>query len=138
MNPSTNESLNLPPPVTEQQPLPPAGQETSAPAPETGSRGAEKAAGTAQPAAAMPAMPSMPIPPLPPAAAAPIGVSTTTNSGVPNTADDTDLIEKEWVTKAKQIVERTRDDPHKQSEELTVFKADYLQKRYNKTIKVSK
>ena len=51
--------------------------------------------------------------------------------------DDKDLIEKEWVDKAKQIVERTRDDPYKQSEELTVFKADYIKKRYGKTIKVS-
>jgi hypothetical protein len=50
---------------------------------------------------------------------------------------DSDLIEKEWVDKAKQIVERTRDDPYKQSEELTVFKADYMKKRYGKTIKVS-
>ena len=51
--------------------------------------------------------------------------------------DDKDLIEKEWVEKAKQIVERTRDDPYKQSEALTVFKADYIKKRYGKTIKVS-
>jgi hypothetical protein len=138
MNPSSGESLNLPPPVTEQQPLPQPGHEAGPPAPETGSRGAEKAAGTAQPAAAMPAAPAMPISPLSPPAGPQTGVTGTTNIAVPITADDTDLIEKEWVTKAKQIVERNRDDPHKQSEELTVFRADYLQKRYNKTIKVSK
>jgi len=51
--------------------------------------------------------------------------------------DDGDLIEKAWVDKAKQIVEHTKDDPHKQSEELTVFKADYMKKRYGKTIKIS-
>jgi hypothetical protein len=137
MNPNAGESLNLPPPVTEQAPLPTPGQETSAPAPETGARGAEKAAGTTQPAAAMPAIPSVPMPP-PTMAVPQVAAINTTNTAVPITADDTDLIEKEWVTKAKQIVERTRDDPHRQSEELTVFKADYLQKRYNKTIKVSK
>ena len=46
-----------------------------------------------------------------------------------------DLIEKEWVSKAKQIVEQTRDDPYKQSEGLTMMKVDYMKKRYNKTIK---
>ena len=51
--------------------------------------------------------------------------------------DDDDQIEKVWVEKAKQIVEQTRNDPHKQSQELTVFKADYMKKRYGKTIKVS-
>jgi general stress protein 26 len=53
-------------------------------------------------------------------------------------SDDSDLIEKEWVNKAKQIVERTRDDPHKQTEELTLVKVDYMKKRYNKTIKLNK
>lgn len=62
----------------------------------------------------------------------------TTQIVVPNALDDGDLIEKEWVTKAKQIVEANRDDPFKQSEELTVFRADYMKKRYNKSIKVSK
>jgi hypothetical protein len=51
-------------------------------------------------------------------------------------ADDKDIIEPEWVNKAKSIVAHSRDDPYKQSEDLTVFKADYMQKRYNKTIKL--
>ena len=63
-------------------------------------------------------------------------VPTTTNVAVPAVADDQDLIEKEWVAKAKQIVDKTRDDPYQQSQELTVFKNDYMQKRYNKTIKL--
>lgn len=63
--------------------------------------------------------------------------STTTQAATPSLADDTDLIEKEWVEKAKQIVNRTKEDPHQQSKELTNFKADYMQKRYNKTIKVT-
>lgn len=61
--------------------------------------------------------------------------TSTTNIAVPLTADDKDLIEKDWIDKAKQIVERTKDDPSQQSKEIGVFKADYLQKRYNKTIK---
>ena len=64
-------------------------------------------------------------------------VPTTTNVVVPDVADDQDLIEKEWVSKAKQIVEKTRNDPYQQSQELTVFKSEYMQKRYNKSIKMS-
>lgn len=52
-------------------------------------------------------------------------------------ADDADLIEKEWVVKAKAIVAQTRDDPHAQNKEMNKVKADYLKKRYNKDLKVS-
>lgn len=52
-------------------------------------------------------------------------------------ADDSDLIEKEWVLKAKAIVMQTKDDPHMQNKEMTKVKADYLKKRYNKDLKVS-
>ena len=62
-------------------------------------------------------------------------VKSTTLPVVPMTADDGDLIEKGWVEKAKKIVESFREDPHRQSMELTLFKADYMQKRYNKIIK---
>lgn len=65
------------------------------------------------------------------------GVASTTNSGVPNTAEDTDLIEKEWVQRAKDIVNKTYNDPHKQSQELNSFKAEYIKMRYDKDIKLS-
>ena len=55
----------------------------------------------------------------------------------PVAADDNDLIEKEWVSKAKEIVEKTKEDPYTQSQELTKFKADYMLKRYNKELKLS-
>lgn len=55
----------------------------------------------------------------------------------PQIADDTDLIEKEWVLKAKEIVERTHDDPYKQNEAIHRLKADYMKKRYSKDIKLS-
>ena len=54
----------------------------------------------------------------------------------PQIADDVDLIEKEWVEKAKIIVERTKNDPHQQNIAINKMKADYLQKRYQKDIKV--
>lgn len=55
----------------------------------------------------------------------------------PEIADDNDLIEKEWVNKAKNIIEKTKTNPHEQSDAMTLFKADYIKKRYNKTIKTS-
>jgi hypothetical protein len=50
-------------------------------------------------------------------------------------AEDGDLIEKEWVTKAKEIVARTRSDPYQQNKQLSLMKVDYLQKRYGKSVK---
>jgi len=64
----------------------------------------------------------------------PPGVVAVTSA--PQIADDTDLIEKEWVTIAKEIVARTTHDPHLQNKEMNKFKADYLKKRYNKEIKL--
>jgi hypothetical protein len=49
-------------------------------------------------------------------------------------AQDTDLIEKEWVLRAKSIVAQTQDDPFKQKNEMSKIKADYIKKRFNKTI----
>lgn len=60
------------------------------------------------------------------------GVSV--SGGAPAVADDGDLIEKEWVLKAKQIVHATQHDPYKQTKELHALKKDYMKKRYNKTI----
>lgn len=51
-------------------------------------------------------------------------------------AEDSDLIEKEWVDKAKEIVARTKYDPYAQNREITRMKADYMHKRYNKIIKI--
>lgn len=58
-------------------------------------------------------------------------VSLTTS---PATAEDSDLIEKEWIEKAKSIVEKTRKDPFLQSQGLNQLKAEYLQKRYGKNL----
>lgn len=62
--------------------------------------------------------------------------TTGTVAATPLVAEDSDLIEKEWVVKAKQIVAATREDPHLQNKEMSRFKADYLKKRYNKDIKL--
>lgn len=54
----------------------------------------------------------------------------------PQIAGDNDRIEQEWVTKTKQILLATRNDPYEQNRQLAVLRADYMAKRYNKEIKL--
>jgi hypothetical protein len=135
MSPSANETgggLEAPKPIPGQTS---AGEFTPAApeqAPVTGQN-----APTTRPSAPLTPSVTLPLPPMPLAIAPQGDVSTTTHNPVSAVIDDGDLIEKEWVNKAKQIVERNRDDPYKQSEELTVFKADYLKKHYDKSIKLN-
>ena len=67
------------------------------------------------------------------------GLSTLVDPAVAQTvhmgASDIDLIEKEWVQKAKAIVAHTHGDPYTQNKEINKIKADYIKKRYNKDIK---
>lgn len=60
------------------------------------------------------------------------------DTGVPAAAADDDLIEKEWVEKAKQVVAETRDDPHAQDVAVGKLQAEYLKKRYGKIISLPK
>lgn len=48
----------------------------------------------------------------------------------PKIADDVDVIEKEWVQKAKNIVEKTKDDPNQQSNQLAGLKKEYKTNRF--------
>jgi Txe/YoeB family toxin of Txe-Axe toxin-antitoxin module len=59
-----------------------------------------------------------------------------TTAAAPAMADDGDLIEKEWVLKVKQVVRATAHDPYEQNLQFTKLKADYMQKRYGKSIKL--
>lgn len=76
---------------------------------------------------------------VPPVQGAPMQApaSAATHSTSALMADDLDLIEKEWVVKAKAIVAKTKDDPYQQNQAMTKVKADYLKKRYNKDLKVN-
>lgn len=83
----------------------------------------------------LPAIPQIPATPTAP----PTDQKPPAKSVSPTTADlkadNTDLIEKEWIERAKSIVNKTRDDPHRQKDEMSKVKADYIQKRFNKIIK---
>ena len=55
----------------------------------------------------------------------------------PDSAADSDKLELQWINKVKQIVRDTRDDPYEQNRQLAALKADYMQKRYGKVVKLS-
>ena len=58
-------------------------------------------------------------------------------TAAPINDDDADALDQEWVNKAKAIVDQTKNDPYVESRELGKAKADYLQIRFNKQIKVA-
>lgn len=97
----------------------------------------QKQAPQAQPPAVTPPV----APPQPPSSTRVPPVDDSTAQAIANPthqlpAEESDLIEKEWVQRAKHIVATTQDDPHKQKSEISKAKADYIQKRFNKTIKI--
>jgi hypothetical protein len=51
-------------------------------------------------------------------------------------ADDSDLIEEEWIVIVKRILKEHKDDPYLMSRAMTILRADYLKKRYKKDIKI--
>lgn len=55
----------------------------------------------------------------------------------PTVAGDEDVIEKEWVDKAKKIILETKDDPFGRSSRVNELQKDYLRKRYNKELGAS-
>lgn len=72
---------------------------------------------------------------VPTVSAPPVDDTTTVvDDDSPATASDEDLIEKEWVDKAKQIISTTKQDPYKQERQVGQLQADYLRKRYGKEL----
>ena len=61
----------------------------------------------------------------------------TTDQAEPAAVEDNlDVLDQEWADKARDIVEKTKNDPFLQSRELNKVKAEYLKIRFNKHIKV--
>jgi len=104
--------------------------------PETkGSEQAVASQGGGDPAWQAPQLPTIPINDQAPVPV--VSSQTTPVSDTPLTANDEDLIEQEWVQKAKKIVASTRDDPYMQEREVSKLQADYMQKRYGKEVKLT-
>lgn len=55
-------------------------------------------------------------------------------SGVPDVAADDDRIEREWVDKAKKIIDDTQGDPYRREQAISQLQQEYLLKRYRKEI----
>lgn len=73
--------------------------------------------------------------------AAPVAIPSDQPAGRPPAAEppqtaarDSHQIEKQWVDKAKKIIAQTKDDPKTQKHQMSQVKAEYIQKRFNKTI----
>lgn len=105
--------------------LAPPSQERLRPASDQGSQG--------PPPTALP--PPQPLEPPVTAPAQPQPADDTTTG--PAVADDVDVIEKEWVDKAKTIVNTHKHDPYNQEKEASKLQADYLKKRYGKDVKLA-
>lgn len=60
------------------------------------------------------------------------------DDNMPVFANDVDVIEKEWVNKAKQIIKETHDNPYEQEKAVEQLQIDYLKKRYGHDVKASK
>ncbi len=52
----------------------------------------------------------------------------------PVAASDDDLIEKEWVDKAKKIINETKTDPYRREEAVSELQRDYQRKRYGREL----
>lgn len=52
----------------------------------------------------------------------------------PVTAADVDVIEKEWVDKAEEVIAKNAGDPHAEEEAIEDLQIDYLKKRYGKDV----
>lgn len=68
-----------------------------------------------------------------------VSVNDDTNTTVitnPIIASDDDLIEKEWVDKAKKIVAETQNDPYLREKEVSKLQVDYIKKRFGRELGV--
>ncbi len=76
---------------------------------------------------ALPTMLPTPVPGDEPVTATQVAVGN-----APLAANDDDLIEKEWVERAKKIVADTREDPYLREQAVNQLQRDYLMKRYGR------
>jgi len=55
----------------------------------------------------------------------------------PIVANDDDLIEKEWVDRAKKIVAETPNDPYQREHQVGLLQVDYIKKRFGRELGVT-
>jgi len=62
------------------------------------------------------------------------GVSVATPLS-PVQADDTDVLEDGWIDVVERIVKEQQHDPYMLNRAMTLARADYMKKRYNREVK---
>jgi hypothetical protein len=97
---------------------------------ETGAERFEQVAEAAAAAADSGFTPILPTPVI----TAPTIVDDPITSTSPAIASDDDLIEKEWVDRAKKIIEQTKDDPYRREEAVSQLQKEYQRKRYGREL----
>lgn len=65
-------------------------------------------------------------------------ITTTSASHSVASSDDDSKLPKEWILKAKKIINSTRGNPREQSIAINQLKADYLRQRFDIELKVPK
>lgn len=65
------------------------------------------------------------------------GMAVDDSASAPLVAADEDLIEKEWVDRAKKIIVSTKEDPYRREAEVSKLQVEYLRKRYGKELGAS-
>lgn len=58
------------------------------------------------------------------------------SSRAPQQAGDLDTIEPVWIKYVKKTIQKNKDDPFVQAQEMSYLQADYLKKRFAKELKV--
>lgn len=84
--------------------------------------------------AAPPVLPTLPQVPADDSAAADQSTQPAISDDTPLVAADEDLIEKEWVDKAKKIIAQTKEDPHARELQIKQLQIEYVKKRYGRLI----
>ena len=56
------------------------------------------------------------------------------SQSAPIIAGDDDLIEKEWVDRAKKIVAETQNDPYSREDKVSKLRVDYIKKRWGRDL----
>lgn len=84
-----------------------------------------------------PAQPTVMLPQVPVVTPAPVVADSQASQTNPVAANDDDVIEKEWVDRAKQVIAQTKNDPFTREKALGELQRDYLMKRYGKQIGVN-
>lgn len=132
MNPL--ESANRPPEVAIQnRPESAPGRSEVSGSPENGPSGELQQSGGSQPTAPATSVNTQ----LPPIVPVQQPATPAVSDDTPLMAADDEVIEQEWVQKAKKIVADTKGDPYSQEKEVGKLQAEYLKKRYGKEIKLT-